>query len=192
MPETEDVKFYNAQDGIRGRSGGPYADQDDARTREIARARAEGREPDLDNPPPFVGNQLVTSAFVTDNLPSNPSMAHAPGPNEALNKVVEDANFLVNPDVLPVDTRTSLPDSERKAQEKDIAKLVTDPANVAATSTVSVSEENPGEANVTRSDSTGANTASAQSGRVVTGSKKATSKKATSKKAASKRTAKKS
>lgn len=192
MADTEDVKFYNAQDGVRGRDGGPYADQVDAQQREIQRAKAEGREPDLDNPPPFVGTQIVTSAFVEDNLYSNPSMRAAPGPAEALNKVVEDANFLVNPDVLPVDTRTSVPDSERKAQEKAIAKLATDPSNVATTGALSVSEENPGEASVTRSDGTGANAASAQSGQVVTkstASKSTAAKKSTSKRSASKRTA---
>lgn len=140
--KTEDVKFFNAQDGIRGRDGGPYADQEDARQREIARARAEGREPDLDNPPPFVGNQVVTSRFVEDNLYSNPSMFNAPGPAEAYEeaKSVKDSPHLVEVGSLPVDKRTSVPDSERKEQQKAINELAQDPANVATTGADSVAE----------------------------------------------------
>lgn len=172
--KDENVLFLNAQDGVRGRNGGPYADEEDARVREIARARAEGREPDLDNPPPFVGNQVTTARFVEDNTYSNPSMVHAPGPAQALTdaKVMQDAPHRVSPGELPVDTRTVLPDSERKSQQKAINELAQDPQNLALSGADSVGADN---------DSAGGpNTASAQS------------KPAGAKKAAAKRTAKKS
>lgn len=132
--KTEDVKFYNAQDGIRGRDGGPYADEEDARNRETQRARGEDREPDYDNLQPTVGNQLVTARFVEDNLYSNPSMAAAPGPLEKLDDAadLEDAPKRIDPGVLPVDKRDVLPDSERKAQQEAVNKAsadVTSPGN---------------------------------------------------------------
>lgn len=149
MPEgnkAEDTAFWNAQDGVRGRDGGPYADEVDAQQREIARARAEGREPDLDNPPPFVGNQLRTSRTVEDNTFSNPSMVGAPGPVEQVEgaSVVDEAFYRVDPGVLPVDTRTEVPDSERKESEKNSAELVKDPANVATTSNAQVGDDSSG------------------------------------------------
>lgn len=191
MSDHEEVKFWNAQDGIRGRDGGPYADEVDARQREVNRARAEGREPDLDNPPPFVGNVIVTSAYVEDNLFSNPSMKAAPGPHEALAqaKVVEDAPMRVDPGFLPVDTRDELSDSDREKSEKESVKLAADPSNVAATSTTSVSAKNAGEPSSTGSDlNAGSNIASARSGLVVTKKSASAKKAASSKSAASKRT----
>jgi hypothetical protein len=144
--KAQDTAFWNAQDGVRGRDGGPYADEVDAQQREIARARAEGREPDLDNPPPFVGNQLRTSRTVEDNVYSNPSMVNAPGPVEQVEgaSVVDEAFYRVDPGVLPVDTRTVLPDSERKESEKNSAELVKDPANVATTSSAQVGDDSSG------------------------------------------------
>lgn len=141
--KAEDTAFWSAQDGVRGRDGGPYADEVDAQQREIARARAEGREPDLDNPPPFVGTQLRTSRTVEDNIFSNPSMTHAPGPVEQVEgaSVVDEAYYRIDPGVLPVDTRTEVPDSERKESEKNSAELVKDPSNVATTSSAQVGDE---------------------------------------------------
>ena len=126
-----------------GRDGGPYADEVDARQREVNRARAEGREPDLDNPPPFVGNQIRTSRTVEDNVFSNPSMANAPGPIEQREgaSVVDEAHYRVDPGTLPVDTRTVLPDGERKSQQKAINELSADSANVAVSGADSVGAE---------------------------------------------------
>ena len=141
--KAQDTNFWNAQDGVRGRDGGPYADEVDAQQREIARAKAEGREPDLDNPPPFVGNQLRTSRTIEDNTFSNPSMVNAPGPVELRDghDVVDGAHYRIDPGTLPVDTRTALPDSEQKSQEKANVDLAADPSNVAATSTTNVGDE---------------------------------------------------
>jgi hypothetical protein len=60
------VKLYDANKGKTPRTGGPYLDEVQAEEAERRRAKAEGREPDLDNVPPYVGTQLVTAAQLTD------------------------------------------------------------------------------------------------------------------------------
>lgn len=60
--ETHKVKFYNVNDGLTGRDGGPYMDQVDAEQAEIVRAKIEGRSPNLKNPPAIAGQVLVTEA----------------------------------------------------------------------------------------------------------------------------------
>ena len=148
--KTEDVVFFNAQDGVRGRNGGPYGDVVDAERAEINRAFGEGREPDLENPPPTVGQVLIPSHQVQDNIWSNPSMAAGPnllaeGLADARKKALEesdrDAEVGFAPVTLAVDTRTELPDSERKASEKESAELNKNPANVATTSTAQVGQK---------------------------------------------------
>lgn len=57
--ETRTVKLYNANDGIVGRTGGPYLDEEEMEAAEIRRAKVEGREPDLDNPGSTAGVHLV-------------------------------------------------------------------------------------------------------------------------------------
>lgn len=59
-PEVETVKLYNTNDGVRGRDGGPYLDEVQARIAEDNRAYIEGRKPDYESLQPFVGVQLVT------------------------------------------------------------------------------------------------------------------------------------
>jgi hypothetical protein len=54
--------LYNVNDHLVGRDGGPYLDEEEARLAEIRRAKVEGREPNLDNPPASAGIQLVTAA----------------------------------------------------------------------------------------------------------------------------------
>lgn len=54
---TEDL--YNVNDGIHGRDGGPYLDQEEAKVWEIQQAKREGVEPDLENPRPYPGEVLV-------------------------------------------------------------------------------------------------------------------------------------
>lgn len=67
--------LYNANDGLTGRSGGPYLDQKEMEDAEVLRAKAEGRKPDLDNPPASAGVLLVTGSWLlanhgVNNLPS--------------------------------------------------------------------------------------------------------------------------
>lgn len=60
------IKLYDANQGRTPRTGGPYVDEIERRQAEILRAQVEGREPDLDNPPPTVGTQLVTQDKLVD------------------------------------------------------------------------------------------------------------------------------
>ena len=67
--------LYNPNDGLTGRGGGPYLDQEEDRLAEERRARIEGREPDLENPPASGGTVLVTAGQLlanqgVNNLPS--------------------------------------------------------------------------------------------------------------------------
>lgn len=56
------VNLYDAQKGRVPRTGGPYLDEIQAEEAERRRAKAEGREPDLDNPGPYAGTALVTAS----------------------------------------------------------------------------------------------------------------------------------
>jgi hypothetical protein len=60
------VNLYDANKGKTPRTGGPYLDEVQAEQAEINRAKQEGREPDLDNPPPYVGTQLVPASQLTE------------------------------------------------------------------------------------------------------------------------------
>ena len=53
------VELYDAAKGRSPRTGGPYLDEIAAEEAEIRRAKIEGREPDLANPPATVGTVLV-------------------------------------------------------------------------------------------------------------------------------------
>lgn len=74
-----DVTLYNPHDGLTGRDGGPYLDQEERRLAEIVRARVENREPDFDNAPATAGTPLVSAAVLvaTANPQSNPSQLGA-------------------------------------------------------------------------------------------------------------------
>lgn len=58
--KVEDVSLHNPNDGLYGRTGGPYLDEVEAQAAEINRARVEGREPDLANPGAYAGIPLQT------------------------------------------------------------------------------------------------------------------------------------
>lgn len=60
------VDLYDANDGKTPRTGGPYLDQVQKEQAEVIRAKAEGREPDLDNPPATAATQLVTAAELVE------------------------------------------------------------------------------------------------------------------------------
>lgn len=69
--------LYNANDGLTGRDGGPYLDEEEARLAEQRRARVEGREPDYDNPPATAGIQLNTADRMIHTVEVNrPSQQH--------------------------------------------------------------------------------------------------------------------
>lgn len=56
----EDFVYPHEADPRRALPGGVYLDQVQREKAEIARAKAEGREPDLDNPPAAAGTPLVS------------------------------------------------------------------------------------------------------------------------------------
>jgi hypothetical protein len=70
------MDLFNANDGIRGRDGGPYLDDVEREHAELRRAKVEGREPNLENPPATAGIQLVHPSLLADNISSHPSRAN--------------------------------------------------------------------------------------------------------------------
>jgi hypothetical protein len=104
--ESEERDFYVAQDGMRGRDGGPYLDQIEREQGEVLRARREDREPDFDDLQPVAGTVLVTGTNLTDNVQSNPSMNNQV---EEVNPVTVNEE-LVTPLTMAVDTRTVAPE----------------------------------------------------------------------------------
>lgn len=74
--------LYNPNDGLTGRDGGPYLDEEEARVAEIRRAKIEGREPDLNSPPASAGIQLSTADQLIRTVEVNrPSQIAQTGPN---------------------------------------------------------------------------------------------------------------
>ena len=57
----EKVDLFNPHNGLTGRDGGPYLDEEERRLAEIRRAAVEDREPDFDNTPASAGTPLVTA-----------------------------------------------------------------------------------------------------------------------------------
>lgn len=66
--EGDDVRvdLYDANKGKTPRTGGPYLDEIEAEEAEKRRAKVEGREPDLENPGPYVGTRLVPKSQLTE------------------------------------------------------------------------------------------------------------------------------
>lgn len=98
MPETKVQKLYNKNDSVSGRDGGPYLDLEQARRSEELRARAEGREPDLDHPPADGGIMLVTAAQLLETTTVNnlPSQQHLGDYSEsAVKGLVDDKENLL-------------------------------------------------------------------------------------------------
>ena len=114
MGDTKNL--YNPHDGLTGRDGGPYLDQEERRLAEITRAAKEGREPDFDNAPATAGTPLVTAATLValHNPASNPSQfANETLPN-AVDKLAADESFPVN----------AFSNREKTPQEVDDEKAV--------------------------------------------------------------------
>lgn len=117
MGDTKNL--YNPHDGLTGRDGGPYLDQEERRLAEITRAAKEGREPDFDNAPATAGTPLVTAATLValHNPASNPSQfANETLPN-AVDKLAADESF-------PVNAFTS---RDKTVEEVDAEKAAKDP-----------------------------------------------------------------
>lgn len=69
-----DTALYNKNDGLTGRDGGPYLDEDEARRVENQRAAIEKRKPS-DDIQPYVGMQMVTAPELmqTESINNIPS-----------------------------------------------------------------------------------------------------------------------
>lgn len=65
------VKLYNVNDGLTGRTGGPYLDEEQARQAETLRARVEDRKPNYDDLQPYAGTMLVPAATLMDQVNVN-------------------------------------------------------------------------------------------------------------------------
>lgn len=92
--------LYNPHQGLTGRDGGPYLDEEEARLAEIRRAKVEGREPDLDNPPATAGIPLVTAGQLVSQalgVNSNPSQASYDPGAHAVELLAKNESFPVNP-----------------------------------------------------------------------------------------------
>jgi hypothetical protein len=74
---ADEKNLYNPHDGLTGRDGGPYLDQEERRLAEIVRAAKEDREPDFENAPATAGTPLVDAAtlIAMANPASNPSQS---------------------------------------------------------------------------------------------------------------------
>ena len=63
--------LFNVHEGLTGRDGGPYMDDEERRLAEIRRAAVEGREPDFENMGAVAGTQLVPGAYLLDRQFNN-------------------------------------------------------------------------------------------------------------------------
>lgn len=124
--KTEDIKFFNIHDGLRGRDGGPYLDQMEVQQAEIQRAKVEGREPDFDKPGSSAGTPLVTIDKVPDNVYANPSMdKQNTDLQDAVGKVLEENTTATNPQTLSVTYAVTEPAAEEAPAEPAPTKTTT-------------------------------------------------------------------
>lgn len=96
MPEEKNL--YNPHDGLTGRDGGPYLDQEERRLAEIRRAAIEGREPDFEQAPATAGTPLVTARELVAmaNPASIPSQAAYDPAADSIERLAKDETFPVN------------------------------------------------------------------------------------------------
>lgn len=121
-----DRALYNANDGLTGRGGGPYLDQEEQRLAEIRRAKIEGREPDFENPGASSGTVLVTADQLlanngVNNLPSTDggNLATAESAVKAL--ADDDSNLLKAHAVLPADAVAAVEDESDLSMRASLA-----------------------------------------------------------------------
>lgn len=115
------VSLFNPHDGLTGRDGGPYLDQEERRLAEIVRAAKEDREPDLENASATAGTPLVTAATLVRmaNPSSNPSQENADPYAYAVDALADDEDFPVGA-FFTRDKTDDEKENEKKADEADI------------------------------------------------------------------------
>lgn len=118
---AEKVNLFNPHDGLTGRDGGPYLDQEERRLAEIVRAAKEDREPDLEHASATAGTPLVTAATLVRiaNPSSNPSQENADPYAYAVDALAEDEDFPVGA-FFSRDKTDEEVENEKKADEADI------------------------------------------------------------------------
>lgn len=125
--------LYNPHDGLTGRDGGPYLDQEEARLAEILRAKVEGREPDFKNPAATAGTPLVTATELVQmaNPQSTPSQFGSDPYAKALDALTKDKDF-------PVEAHSKRPqtaDEKFAAKADDASDIFSNPTNATVVST---------------------------------------------------------
>lgn len=116
----EKQNLYNPHQGLTGRDGGPYLDDEERRLAEIVRAKVEKREPDFDNAPATAGTPLVTAATLVNiaNPASNPSQQAADPYAMAVDYLAKDEAFPVEAFSERVKTEDELT-GEKAAKDND-------------------------------------------------------------------------
>lgn len=115
------VDLYNPHNGLTGRDGGPYLDQEERRLAEIVRSAKEEREPDFDNAPATAGTPLVTAATLVNmaNPASNPSQANtADSLATAVTLLADNENFPATPHASREQTEAEK-EADRLAESND-------------------------------------------------------------------------
>lgn len=75
--------LFNQHEGLVGRDGGPYLDEEERREAETRRARIENREPDYDNAPATAGTPLVPAEYLANNVGVNSAPSKLTGGTSA-------------------------------------------------------------------------------------------------------------
>lgn len=137
MPEEKNL--YNPHDGLTGRDGGPYLDQEERRLAEIRRAAIEGREPDFEQAPATAGTPLVTASELVAmaNPASIPSQAAYDPAADSIERLAKDETFPVNAFATREKTQEEV-DAEKAAESGD--DHLSNPANP-TTASVDVADE---------------------------------------------------
>lgn len=116
--------LFNPNDGLSGRDGGPYLDIEQAKADEIIRAKREGREPDLDNPPANAGIPLSAAHQLLRTVDVNrPSKIHTT--HEEARRMFKNAHEAPDTELRAWDTR---PDKDEAVVE-ETTEVVTNEDN---------------------------------------------------------------
>ena len=182
---SEQVNVYDPHNGLTGRDGGPYLDQEERRLAEIVRASKEDREPDFENAPATAGTPLVDAGTLVTiaNPASNPSqMNTVDGMTNAVNLLAENEDFPVNPH-----SQREMTEAEKEARRMAESN---DPHDNPASPTV-ISEDSKDVSKQTREISESDAPKSDENSGDNSKDEKPAAKKAAAKKTAAKSTAKK-
>lgn len=179
------VNLYNPHNGLTGRDGGPYLDQEERRLAEIVRAGKEGREPDFENAPATAGTPLVdaNTLVAMANPASNPSQS---GTVDAMTNAV---TLLADNEDFPATPHSNRDKTDAEVEAKRLAES-NDPHDNPANPTVVSTDEDTAksQAQVAKQDEPGSSTSTTKKTAAKTAAKKTTAKKSAAKSTAAKST----